>query len=271
MIYMVAIIVYCTLMAADSRVHSTLLTVDSREHGVLSTRPSPLLDLRLPLAGGIAGGLSNALLFPIDTIKTMQQSDPTLRGIKSALIKLRTGGGIGKKLYSGFWAAVCGSVPSSALYFGTYETAKKILYQQVGGVHSGSSIQTFSRPFIHMLAAASGNVASSVVFVPKDAIKQQLQAIKTGSIPSLRGHVTGATVSLPDVMWNILRTKGPKGFYPNYRVTLMRNIPSAVIRFTVYEELRLVIQRVLKTDDAQSLSLGVSGSVYFVHATYRNM
>ena len=233
-------------------------TVNSREHAE-HHHPTPLLDLRLPLAGGIAGGFSNALLFPLDTIKTMQQSDPTLRGISSALRKLRknhAGGGIGQ-LYSGFWAAVCGSIPSSALYFGTYETAKKILYQKVGGVRSGQNIQTFSRPFIHMLAAASGNVMSSVVFVPKDVIKQQLQAIKTGSIPSLSGKLS-STVSLSDVMWNILRSKGPKGFYPNYRVTLMRNIPSAVIRFTAYEELRLVIQRLVKTDDPQMLGLGVS-------------
>ena len=35
-----------------------------------------ILDLRLPLAGGIAGGFSNAVLFPLDTIKTMQQVTP---------------------------------------------------------------------------------------------------------------------------------------------------------------------------------------------------
>ena len=88
-----------------------------------------------------------------------------------------------------------------------------------------------------MLAAASGNIMSSFVFVPKDAIKQQMQAIKTGSIPwvrmspfyssSMKSSV--ATVSLPDVIKSILKKKGIKGFYPNYRATLMRNIPSAVV------------------------------------------
>ena len=160
-----------------------------------------------------------------------------------------------KQLYSGFFAAVLGSIPSSALYFGTYESAKKCLYHKVGGESAGS-IQHYSRPFIHMLAAASGNVMSSVVFVPKDAIKQQLQAIKTGSIPSLHGKISSA-VTLPDVLWNILKTKGVKGFYPNYRVTLMRNIPSAVIRFTVYEELRLIVQKTVNsTEHNPLLSVG---------------
>ena len=155
------------------------------------------------------------------------------------------------QLYSGFWAAVMGSIPSSALYFGTYETAKKYLYHKVGGETAGT-IQHYSRPFIHMLAAASGNVMSSIVFVPKDAIKQQLQAIKTGSIPSLHGKIS-STVSLQDVVWNILKSKGMKGFYPNYRVTLMRNIPSAVIRFTLYEELRLIVQKTVNTTEHNPL------------------
>jgi hypothetical protein len=34
---------------------------------------------------------------------------------------------------------------------------------------------TVPRPTVHMLAAASGNIISSLVFVPKDMIKQQIQ------------------------------------------------------------------------------------------------
>ena len=90
-----------------------------------------------------------------------------------------------------------------------------------------------------MLAAASGNIMSSIVFVPKDAIKQQMQAIKTGSIPwvrmspfyssSIKSSVS--TIRLPDVIKSIIKKKGFEGFYPNYGATLMRNIPSAVVRF----------------------------------------
>ena len=185
-------------------------------------------------SGGLAGGISNALLYPIDTIKTMQQSDKSIKGFKSAITKLQNGNGGLIKLYSGFWAAVVGSIPSSAIYFGSYETSKRLLYQNCE--------DRISRPFIHMLAAASGNIMSSFVFVPKDAIKQQMQAIKTGSIPwvrmspfyssSIKSSVS--TIRLPDVIKSIMKKKGIKGFYPNYRATLMRNIPSAVVRLLFY-------------------------------------
>lgn len=160
----------------------------------------------------------------------MQQSDKSIKGFKSAITKLQNGNGGIMKLYSGFWAAVLGSIPSSAIYFGSYETSKRVLFNNYQ--------DRFSRPFIHMLAAASGNIMSSFVFVPKDAIKQQMQAIKTGSTPWVRMSPfysasiksrSSSSVSLLDVIQSILKKKGFKGFYPNYRATLMRNIPSAVV------------------------------------------
>lgn len=198
---------------------------------IKTTCPMNILALiAFQFVGGLAGGLSNALLYPIDTIKTMQQSDKSIKGFKSAISKLQNGNGGVMKLYSGFWAAVLGSVPSSAIYFGSYETSKRVLFNNYH--------DRISRPVIHMLAAASGNIMSSFVFVPKDAIKQQMQAIKTGSVPwvkmspfysaSIKSR-SSSSVSLPDVIRSILKKKGIKGFYPNYRATLMRNIPSAVV------------------------------------------
>ena len=56
-----------------------------------------------------------------------------------------------------------GSIPSSAIYFGCYESAKRYLNEKF---HT-----KMSRPLIHMCAAASGNIMSSFVFVPKDVLK----------------------------------------------------------------------------------------------------
>jgi hypothetical protein len=66
-----------------------------------------------------------------------------------------------------------------------------------------------------------------------------MQAIKTGTIPWVRMSpfytrpskiASDSTVSLLDVMQRMAKDKGILGFYPNYRATLMRNIPSAVVR-----------------------------------------
>ena len=227
--------------------------------------------IAVAMSGGIAGGIATGLLYPIDTLKTIRQSDRALQSASTAFETLRKNGVV--SLYSGVVPAALGSIPSSALYFGAYEGAKQWLYENFGHGDSsstednslnkikgelkiasssntvGRSIHggmTLSRPVIHMLAAATGNIASSLIFVPKEAIKQKLQAINTGAIKSLAtsGSIAAeaaavqSNVGACDVVRHIWSTAGVKGFYPSYRATLMRNIPSAVVRFTVYEELK---------------------------------
>jgi hypothetical protein len=166
------------------------------------------------LAGGLAGGIANAIIFPIDTIKTMLQTNPNIKSPQQAL-KLIHNAGL-DKLYSGFVPAVLGSVPSSSLYFGTYELAKKALR---------NNYNITNRHIIHTLAASSGNVASSFVFVPKEVIKQQLQAFSTGTL-KLPPNRQPSTLGISKY---IFETYGLKGFYPSYAATLARNIPSAAV------------------------------------------
>ena len=201
------------------------------------------------VSGGLAGGISNAILFPIDTIKTMRQSDNQLKTFQKAIDKISRKGiqmnfldrskFIFRDLYSGFWPAVLGSIPSSSLYFGSYETSKKVIYKYL---NVNSTISSSQRALVHMSAAAVGNIVSSFIFVPKEAIKSQMQAIKTGSILWHGTSSSPSSLKTVDVVNSIFKSKGFKGFYPSYRATLLRNIPSAIVRFTVYEELRLIIK-----------------------------
>ena len=205
-------------------------------------------DWRLAVAGGLAGGITNFLLYPLDTLKTMRQSDTSLNNMGEAFAKLANAPhaqGL-RSAYGGVVPAVLGSVPSSAIYFGTYEFAKRFLS------NNNPLNITVPRPAVHMLAATSGNVLSSIIFVPKDMVKQQMQARRTGSIAvrlpltltatealSSKGLLAKADMSsVLTVIGDIFRTKGFAGFYQTFAATLARNIPSAVIRFTVYEELR---------------------------------
>lgn len=231
-----------------------------------SSSDSPSL-IRSIIAGGLSGGIANALFYPIDTIKIMRQSDPKLKNpgqliarivsmtststaataVDVATRKLKIYDYIQPfgKLYSGFFPSVLGSMPSSAIYFGAYEFSKTRLYK-LFSVSEGTA-------FIHMLAAASGNVMSSFVFVPKDAIKSQMQAYKTGSIKFIEGNANELTTVM--VIRNILKKNGIKGFYPSYRATLLRNIPSAVIRFTMYEELRKYILSTYNEKDENGIPI----------------
>ena len=85
------------------------------------------------------------------------------------------------------------------------------------------------RPAVHFAAAVCGNTASSLLFVPKEFVKQQLQV----------GDSKTALV----VIRTTLRTRGLAGLYVGLGATLLRNIPSAAIRFMSYEEIKLRLQR----------------------------
>lgn len=61
------------------------------------------------------------------------------------------------------------------------------------------------------------------------------QTIRTHGAP-------GATASVRGVVSAILQQEGLRGLYRGYRATLLRNIPSAVLRFALYEELKIAIQ-----------------------------
>jgi hypothetical protein len=73
--------------------------------------------------------------------------------------------GIVKGLYAGALTSSVGSFFSSAMYFATYESMKtywgRVLPDDMMGISAS-------------LAAVSGNAVSSLVFVPKEVLKQPL-------------------------------------------------------------------------------------------------
>jgi len=211
----------------------------ARGLGAASSQPSTVsVDARAALAGGLAGGMTNGILHPIDTAKTLRQRNPqTYKSTWKAMVStVKVCGPQG--LYGGILPGVVGAIPSSALYFGTYEAVKRRLKRGVSHLEERfckkqcetEHLWTMRlRPGIHMVAAASGNAASSLVFVPKEVVKQRLQAARAAGD-------TSATAAR--VVMTSLQQDGLSGLYRGYCATLLRNIPSAVIRFVAYEELK---------------------------------
>jgi hypothetical protein len=220
---------------------------------------SILFYMRVGLAGGLAGATGTAVLYPMDCAKTLRQSKPeTFQSVRQALQYLcvtktpaasasasatstvASGAAAAaassatphyawhiQRAYVGWWPAVVGAIPSSALYFGAYESMKRFITRQTtDNANEGPVIDGFwHRLGIHATAAASGNMLSSMVFVPKELVKQQMQFQGTG-------------VSFGNVLLQILEKNGVPGLYRGYQATLMRNIPSAMLRFALYEEFK---------------------------------
>ncbi|XP_024361501.1 protein MITOFERRINLIKE 1, chloroplastic [Physcomitrium patens] len=169
------------------------------------------------LAGGIAGGFTNATLHPIDTVKTKLQTRGASKlysGPLDVVSKVIAKQGIAG-LYSGVQAAFVGSIISSSIYFGTYELGKGVF----------TSIGNCPKTLVPPLAAALGNITSSAILVPKEVVKQRLQA--------------GMVGSELDVFLQTIRTEGIGGLYAGYSAALLRNLPSNIISFSTFEYLKL--------------------------------
>mmetsp|Transcript_5698 Transcript_5698/g.13216 ORF Transcript_5698/g.13216 Transcript_5698/m.13216 type:complete len:337 (-) Transcript_5698:345-1355(-) len=198
--------------------------------GAAGIRAASSLDARSALAGGLAGGMTNGILHPIDTAKTLRQRNPKeFKTTFGALVKCYKTQGI-RGLYGGFGPAVVGAIPSSALYFGAYECTKRRLKRAARETEKRFDKFSAKRvyPAIHMVSAAAGNAASSAVFVPKEFVKQQLQGARAA----------GSSLTAFECISLTIREKGVGALYSGYAATLLRNIPSAAIRFTTFEALK---------------------------------
>lgn len=186
---------------------------------------------RLAIAGGLAGMFTNAALHPLDTVKTVRQANPaTFRGVIPTFVALvRTRGFF--SLYAGITPALVGSALSSALYFSAYEAAKHAF------AVSTRALQT--RVTFTALSAACGNIASSVLFVPKEVVKQRMQSAVDGA------HFF-------TVASNLVRTSGARGLYRGYKATLLRNIPSTMLRFAIYEEVKILLRNMRARNDSST-------------------
>jgi len=116
-------------------------------------------------------------------------------------------------LYSGVQAAFVGSIISSSVYFGTYELGKGVF----------TSIGNCPKTLVPPLAAALGNITSSAILVPKEVVKQRMQA--------------GMVGSALEVFLQTIRSEGIGGLYAGYSAALLRNLPSNIISFSAFVSL----------------------------------
>lgn len=172
--------------------------------------------------------VTHGLLHPLDTVKVLRQVYPgayhgILPGMRYLLQEVGLYG-----LYRGWGAAVLGGGVSSGIYFGVYEWVRRrrsLWWMKKKGRANKEFL--WSRMGRNMTAAACGNLMSSVVFVPKEVLKQRLMIGQEGW-----RHVMG-----------MLACSGWKGWYVGWGATMGRNLPSNILRFGIYEEVKWGLQR----------------------------
>ncbi|PRQ24595.1 putative mitochondrial carrier protein [Rosa chinensis] len=165
------------------------------------------------IAGGAAGVVVEAALYPIDTIKTRLQV-------------AHAGGKIMLKgLYSGLAGNLAGVLPASAIFVGVYEPTKQKLLK---------SLPENLSALAHLTAGAIGGAASSIVRVPTEVVKQRMQ--------------TAQFASAPDAVRLILAKEGFKGLYAGYGSFLLRDLPFDAVQFCIYEQLHIGFKLAARRD-----------------------
>ncbi len=181
--------------------------VKSSSSGEASEISSPAF-LTALCSGAVAGLTTDLALYPIDTLKTRYQSSQGF---------VKAGGFNG--VYKGVTAVGAGSAPGAALFFVVYERMKQVLADRTTQPHHS-----------HMLAACAGEVSACLVRVPTEVVKSKMQTGAEGC-----STLAGAINTI------ISETGGASNLYRGFGVTIMREIPFALIQFPIYEKLKSII------------------------------
>jgi len=151
--------------------------------------------LAVPLAAGAVAGMAvEVSLFPLDCLKTRLQSG----------LGFCQAGGL-RSLYRGVGVTAAGAVPTSAVFFCTYELSKERL---------GSLV----------LASVVGELAACGLRAPVDLAKQRLQA--------------GLANDFVGVARGLLLTPGSV-IFASFRVSAARDIVHSGLQYPMYEYLKL--------------------------------
>lgn len=193
-----------------------------------SSEKEPSL-LACAIAGGLGGVVGDTLMHSLDTVKTRQQGAshvPKYNSTFTAYKSIFMEEGIRRGLYSGYSAALLGSLPSSAVFFLTYETVKRAA---INDYNVPETIAFLGAGFI-------GDLASSFFYVPTEVMKARLQLQGRFNNPHFKSGYNYK--GLIDAARTIVQKEGTSTLFYGYRATLTRDLPFSAFQLTFYEKFR---------------------------------
>ncbi|XP_073336092.1 tricarboxylate transport protein A, mitochondrial [Pagrus major] len=177
------------------------------------------------LAGGIAGGIEICITFPTEYVKTQLQLDgranpPRYRGIGDC-VKLTVQDHGLRGLYRGLSSLLYGSIPKSAVRFGTFEMLSNPMRDPTGRLDNTRSL----------LCGLGAGIAEAIVVVcPMETLKVKMIHDQCSLRPRYRGFFHGVS--------EIIREQGVRGTYQGLTATVLKQGTNQAIRFYVMNLLR---------------------------------
>lgn len=194
---------------------------------LVQQQPPPQLPLyQLALAGSLTTFGTDIIMHPMDSIKTLQQSNVELTLLAAATVLWET-----SALFHGFFTYAVSDAVSGAIKFTVWELWKDKTASG-GGTQplppfspatNNNELSSTPTPSLLTLlvGAALAFVASSFTQVPGELLKQQLQMSYYDSLPS--------------AIAGIYQQQGMAGFYAGYEAVLYRDVPYTMLELGLYE------------------------------------
>ncbi|CAM0141260.1 unnamed protein product [Umbelopsis sp. WA50703] len=185
------------------------------------------------IAGASALSFSYSCMHPLDTIKTRIQANPAVSSM-TTIFSRETARSLGK----GFFVSAIGAAGQGGARFSTYEYCKSHLLPNKKG--NGSSVGKLGVIPATALSAVLGDLASSVIKVPREVVTAKLQTDHYAKITKkpTAGFVVRQT----------LLEEGPRGLFKGFWAIAARDSPFMVILLVSYENFKALHHRSVKRD-----------------------
>ena len=185
------------------------------DHGKFASHHISFQTLKGIVAGGITGGIEICITYPTEYIKTQLQLDEKLgkyKGIADCAKQTVRQNGV-RGLYRGLSVLVYGSIPKSAVRFGSFEQFKKSMVDDKGNLSPAS----------RLLCGLGAGISEAIFAVtPMETVKVKFIADQRSANPQYKGFFHG--------LRTIIAAEGISGTYKGLTATMMKQGSNQAIR-----------------------------------------
>ncbi|KAJ0112001.1 hypothetical protein Patl1_01343 [Pistacia atlantica] len=178
------------------------------------------------LAGGMAGAVAQAAIYPLDLVKTRLQTCALESGKAPKLGTLTKDIWVHegpRAFYKGLVPSLLGIIPYAGIDLAVYETLKDLS-------KSYFVRESEPGPLVQLgCGTISGALGATCVY-PLQVIRTRMQAQRSNSAAAFKG--------MSDVFWRTLHKEGYRGFYKGIFPNLLKVVPAASITYLVYEAMK---------------------------------
>ena len=183
-------------------------------------------------AGGIAGMVAAAIVYPLEVVKTMLTLYPDrCNSIMDALLLVYRSAGI-KGLYSGLGPTLIAMFPYVGVEFMVYETLKKRWEMYIGPFGTVALL----------LVGAAGGAAAQTLAHPLDVIRRRMQM---QSVDTEKGDEKDAANKYSNMfvgLYQVGKTEGLHVLFNGLGPACFEKIPSTAIGYFIYEYLKITLK-----------------------------